>query len=402
MGEYRLGGNKLKYQNKKIESLIKEVLLSFFNKEDINEFFSIHKIDSEYQGNLSEIINLLITFSSKKLEVHDQYEFLFQLAKNTSVIGELQISISIYKTLINLAKTARDLNETKARAYIGLADLYSQIAEWGLSLKFCRAAEKIYKGLKNHKGLARVENLYGIVDGDHGNVVKAQKHFKASLAFLKNDKDLYLKGKLLTNLGIIENILGNFAEAIYYFEEAVSTFEINENFERVAEIKHNLGMLYLKKSEYNFAIAKFDESITDSLKSQYMQHLGISYLSKAEVYIRMSEFEIADTFAKKALEISNNINDKLTVADSYKVKGVIQRNRNNYESAENYLLTSMRINDELGNKLNQAETAYELGILYKEIRKNEESKKYFHEALSYYKKINAFHEVREIKNYLPN
>ena len=116
----------------------------------------------------------------------------------------------------------------------------------------------------------------------------------------------------------------------------------------------------------------------------------------------MSEFDIAETFAKKALEISNKINDKLTVADSYKIKGIIHRNKNNYESAENYLLTSMRINDELGNKLNQAESAYELGILYKEVRKNEESKKYFHEALTYFKKINAFREVKEIKNYLPN
>ncbi len=392
----------MKYHDGNIEKLLKEISKSYFRKNDINDFFSRHKVDIEYTNNKSELVNLLVTFASGKLKDYDLYEFLFHLAKTMTAQGELPTSISIYKSLINFVKRIDNVNETKARAYIGLADLYSQIAEWDQSLKFCRAAERIYKPLNNYKGLAKVENLFGIIEGDHGNIVKAQKHFKASLAFLKYYEDLSLKGKLLTNLGIIENILGNFAEAISYYEEAVSTFEINKNYERAAEIKHNLGMLFLKKHEYNFAIAKFDESITDSLKSKYLQHLGISYLSKAEAYTRLSEFEIAETFAKKALEISNKINDKLTIADTYKVKGIIQRSRNNFESAENYFLTSMRINNELGNKLNQAETAYELGILYKEIKKNEESKKYFYEALTYFKKNNAFNEIKEIKNHLPN
>ena len=260
----------MNHKDENIGNLLKKISTTFFNQKDIDEFFSIHKADVEHSSNWNEIINLLVTFASKKLKANDLFEFLFQLAKNMSAQGELPISISIYKSLINIVKGVKNLNETKARAYLGLADLYSQTAEWGLSLKFCRAAERIYKTLKNYKGLAQVENLYGIIDGDHGNIVKAQKHFKASLTFLKNDEDLYLKGKLLTNLGIIENILGNFGEAIYYYEEAVSTFEINENFERAAEIKHNLGMLYLKKREYNFAITKFDESITDSLKSKYL------------------------------------------------------------------------------------------------------------------------------------
>ena len=249
------------YNDENIRSMLKEVSKKFLKHDDINEFFSVHIVESENQYNRNELINLFITFASKKLKANNLFELLFYLAKTMAAQGELPISISIYKSLINLVKDVKNLNETKARAYIGLADLYSQAAEWGQSLKFCRAAERIYKTSKDYKGLAQVENIFGIIDGDHGNVVKAQKHFKASLAFLKHDEDLNLKGKLLTNLGIIENILGNFADAIYYYEEAVSTFEVKENFERAAEIKHNLGMLYLKKREYNFAIAKFDESI---------------------------------------------------------------------------------------------------------------------------------------------
>ncbi len=386
--------------NKEIN--ITEVLDKFLQKEDIKEFLSKYKIDFNAAQNLSESLNLLITFVSKKLHTPRFYEFLFQLANASTQCGEPLISISIYKTLLSLIKWDQHLTELRARGYLELAAAYSQIAEWGLSLKFAKAAEKNYKVMKKFLGLAKVENLYGIIAGDQGDVINAQKHFEVSLAYLNREEDLNLRGKLLTNLGIIENILGNFGNAISYYEEAVANFEGNHDFDRAAEIKHNLGMLYLKKQDYKCAMNKFDESISDSLKSKQLQHLGISYLSKAEVYIHLSEFTIADSFAKKALEISTKIKDRLTIADSYKVIGIIQRNKFNFESAENYLLTSMRINVELGNKLNQAETAYELGVLYKDIRKNEESKKYFHEALTFYKKINAYHEVKEIKNYLPN
>ncbi len=392
----------MKPNTENIKDLLNETSLHFFNKNDIKEFSTFAENNKIDNVSLIEYSNLLVTFALKKLDDKRFCVFLNEIAKHFANAGELKISISIYKSIINFVKNRNELINQKTEAYFALAELYSQIAEWELSNKYLKSAEKNFKAVNNYKGLAKVENLNGIIEGDRGNVIKSQKHFQKSLLLLERDEDVFLKGKILINLGIIANILGNFDSAIHYYEIALSTFENKNNYKLAAELKHNIGMLYLKKREYNFAIEKFDESIADSLKSNSLQHLGISYLSKADAYSRIGELEIADTFAKKSLEISNKINDRLSIAESYKIKGIIQRERNNFESAENYLLTSLRINDELGNKLNKAETAYELGILYKEIRKNEESKKYFNDALSYYKKINAIYEVKQIKTYLPN
>lgn len=183
----------MKLNTENIENSLKLISKKYFKQNEIKEFFSVHKVDSEYQYNKTELINLLITFASKKLKANNLFEFLFYLAKKMTAQGELPISISIYKSLINLVKDVKNLDETKARAYTGLADLYSQTAEWGQSLKFCRAAERIYRALNNYAGLAQVENQFGIIEGDHGNIVKAQKHFNASLAYLRHNEDLSLK-----------------------------------------------------------------------------------------------------------------------------------------------------------------------------------------------------------------
>jgi len=97
------------------------------------------------------------------------------------------------------------------------------------------------------------------------------------------------------------------------------------------------------------------------------------------------------------MEVAYKLDDKLTIAEVYKIKGIIQRNKNQFAAAENYLLTSLRLNNETGNKLNQAETSYELGILYNLADDSEKSKKYFTDALEYYKIIEAEEEIREIE-----
>ena len=66
------------------------------------------------------------------------------------------------------------------------------------------------------------------------------------------------------------------------------------------------------------------------------------------------------------------------------------------------MLTSLRLNDELGNQLNGAESSYELGILYNLMDDEEKSRRYFSDALEYYKKIKAEEEINEIEDLLKN
>ena len=136
------------------------------------------------------------------------------------------------------------------------------------------------------------------------------------------------------------------------------------------------------------------------MEANYLQSLGINYLSKAYVYTQQSDYELAEAFANKSMEVAYKLNDKITIAEIYKVKGIIQRNKNNYDVAENYLLTGLRLNNEIGNLLNQAESSYELGLLYYMKNDKEKSKKYYSDALKYYRKIKAQEEIKEIEDRL--
>ncbi len=115
---------------------------------------------------------------------------------------------------------------------------------------------------------------------------------------------------------------------------------------------------------------------------------------------QMQDVALSKAFADKAMEICYKTNDKLSVAEIYKVEGIIKRVQKNYSLAENFLLTSMRINKEYKNELNYAETSLELGILYKQWKKFDKAKESFEQALNYFKKIRAVHEIENIEAFI--
>jgi tetratricopeptide (TPR) repeat protein len=229
---------------------------------------------------------------------------------------------------------------------------------------------------------------------------EAANHFEESLRYLDEKKDAVLIGKIEINLGIINNIYSNYDQALFYYNRALINFQRLNDHHKLAQIRHNIGITYLKKKEYARALKELDKSIAISLNDSIYSILGISYITKAFIFAQMQDLELSKAFADKAMEICYKTNDKLSVAEIYKVEGVIKRVQKNYVVAENYLNTSMRINKEYKNLLNRAETSLELGILYKEWMKTEKARASFSDALRYFKKIKAVHEIENIEQHL--
>jgi tetratricopeptide (TPR) repeat protein len=341
-------------------------------------------------------IDFIITKAEAILSEGKLLKLLSGLGNYTIVSGESTSAVYIFEKLLAITKAKPKANLLTARTLLSLGNVFSRQALWGISLNYINEAYSIFKKLNNKNGCADCENLLGSIYGELGNLKQAQIHFEAALAFLKNNNDACLKGKIEINLGIINNIEGHYESAFKYYKSALKTFNARKDLQRVAEIRHNLGMLNSKMHKYELAIKEFDRSISLSSKWKYLYTLGISYLGKAVVHAIKEDYQLSDLFAGKALEVCHKINDRLSVADIYKVKGIIHRDTRNYELAENYLLTSLRINEELNNEMNKAETEFELGILYKHMGNSGKSITYFGNAKKYFIKIGAADEVKEI------
>jgi len=346
----------------------------------------------KYQATL----DTLVTFTKYKLPKNKFVEMLLHLGETSISLGENSAASKLFLYVISEVKDEPSLANLVAHSYLSLADVHSRQADWKNSIKYINLAKKIFSKQKDLKGIAKCENLLGTIEGEKGNLKKANVHFEKSLSYLDAKKDSALMGMLEINLGVLNNIQGNYDQAFTYYQRALIRYEQLENPRRIAETRHNLGMLFTQKEEYEAALKEFDQSIAVSMNSGYSPTLGLSYLSKAFIYTRLHDFMLANAFADKAMEVCTRLNDRLSIADIYKIKGIIERSQKNYNAAENYFLSSLRINQELENNLNEAETLLEMGILYQQTGSLEKAAEVLNASLKYYKKTGVADMISKI------
>ncbi len=360
------------------------------------------QIDVDLSGSyLKEFqFQIIVTMAELKLSKIRYIEFLLAFGDYAISIGEYEFAIETHKKIIDQSKTDINLKNLAANASYSIGEIYSREAKWIECFEYTKKAFNLFRQQNDTKGCAKCENLLGTVYGERGDLKEAANHFEESLRYLDEKKDAVLMGKIEINLGIINNIYSNYEQALFYYNRALINFQKLNDHHKLAQIRHNIGITYLKKKEYSNALKELDKSIAVSLNDSIYSVLGISYITKAFIYAQMEDIQLSKAFADKAMEICYKTNDKLSVAEIYKVEGIISRVQKNYAAAENFLSTSLRINKDYKNFLNSAETSLELGILYKEWQKAEKANECFKDALKYFKKIKAVHEIENIEPYL--
>lgn len=360
----------------------------------INDFYR-----NQLQINISNYserikIDKTITFSEKTLQADKLYEFLLDLSQLCLSRGRPNLASELFK------KVNRNSNNAviKAESLLGLADVFSRRADWQRSLVTVEDAESIYIGLNDNNGLAKCENLLGSIYGERGDLAKSKDYFLNALSLINPENDLDFAARLESNLGILENIQDNADASIKHLTTALESYNKLGNNWCITQVKHNIGMVHFKSGDYKSALAVFDEGIEIAKQGNFISILCLIYLAKSQVLVAMDDLYYASEFADKALYISNSTGDKLSSADSYRVKGIIERRRKNYTDAENFLLNSLRMNTSLKNEKNIAETSFELAVLSEERNNSQSKESYLTSALKYFKQINAFNEVKKIKD----
>lgn len=384
-----------------LQNELKKILTSILGKAEFNKVSSLLfdlKPARGLRNNLRSNIDLIITFTENKIIDKKYLNLLLALGESCSIHGEIDIAKEIFGKIIS--KKGNNFLNIRGYAYLQLAIIESNQANWDTTIRNIRNAQKIFNETNDKTGLAECENLLGTIEAEKGKIKLAKIHFENAYSNVKQKRKSNTKTKIEVNLGIIYNMLEKYGEAEKFFRKSLTAFKNEKEKKRISEIKHNLGMMYLKNGKYKQAIKEFEKSLKISEAESFTPIMGMTYLSLGETYLLMGNLQKAVASTDSGFEMSIKINDRLTIADIYKVKGIIYKENKKYETAENYLLTSLRINKEIKNELNSAETNYELGLLYEKMEKPTEAKKHFKLAQKFYNELNCKKEIAKIKKHL--
>ena len=370
---------------------------SFINSsyQEVTQFPFSNKQSNE-NINRRQIIDKIITTAKNNLDTDTYSRFLLGVA-NTLAESEL-IHLAEEILITSLGDVKKDYYY--AESLLALADIYIRKAYWINSLSLIKQAKEIFARINNVNGMARCENLTGILYGEKGDLIKSRAHFNTSKNLLDHDSDKKFIAQIESNMAIIENIIGNFIKAEKYFNEALINFEILNDLKNLADTRHNLGMFYFERKEYSKALIEFEKSIEIGLKENYPSILAISYIAMANTFLALKKYDKASEYAYMAMDTAIKIDDKLTIADVYRILGILGKKSHRFDIAESFFQTSIRLNDELDNKLNSAEASLELGLLFLECGQESEKNHWLQKSLKYYSGVGAVDKVKLIGKFL--
>ncbi|MCR4417524.1 MAG: tetratricopeptide repeat protein [Ignavibacteria bacterium] len=382
--------NDLKIILEKAEKLEQELLLKVRkdSKDDLKEIDDIRV--KFYSDNL-------LSFCQKNLTEDLYLGYLLELGKICLDFGEVNYSEYVYSLLIHLAENKKKYLSLVAQAYFYRAEVYVRSSRWKLAENDLKKARQIFNEKKDKKGLARVDNLTGIIKSEKGAIKSALKNFNDALSAFSKMKDELWIGIVEMNIGNLKTIQSHWDEAVTHFKRALASFEKLMDLKRLSLVRYNMGMLFKNRGELEAALTEFDRSLEYALEANYYLSTGLAYLGKGDVYAKLEEYAMAMEYCIRAMEVFYKIMDKVGLADTYKIKGIIQRDTSNFEIAETYLLTSLRLSEEIESLLNFAEAAYELGILYRKWNKSDLAKEYLKISEQYFSKLGAKENLERVK-----
>ncbi len=293
---------------------------------------------------------------------------------------------------------AEDIEETsEAIIFLQLADIAIREYRWEECSRLLTEAKIIFEKHSDDIGKAKVENLWGILKGEKGEIDLAKDHFKLGLSTLGSANSPELTAELESNLAITEIIYHNFTSAEKYLKAGLNAFPDSEDNRWLAEMIHNYGMLHLHKKNYQQAIEDFNGAIDIAQENNQPEVLTLSKGAKGLALIYSGKIEEGLKVTEESLFLAEKLNDQFTIADDYKIIGVGERIRENYVEAEESLKKSYELNMKFNNNLNAAEAAFELAILYKQMLYNEKSTHWYNISANYFNGIGAENRLKNME-----
>lgn len=213
-------------------------------------------------------------------------------------------SLDYYNQALIMARK-NDLDRETARAYLGIAAVYSKIPDPDKALNSTTQAFALISGMKDDTLTIAAYNSYGAVYLLKKERILALRNYLLALRVAEEAKKPIFLRSCYNNLSRFYADVKEYDRAIDYAQKALDELPRaqpeNEKYQRVIDL-FSIGTLYVAKKAYNMSVDYFERSIAlaDSLK--YPQLKLPAYEGLLNQYVQADE-------PQKALDLLNSRQD---------------------------------------------------------------------------------------------
>ena len=264
---------------------------------------------------------------------------------------------------------------------------YIRTADYEKANACLEQASAIFYSQNDIRGLAVVNEYFGIIQRNRGNGALALEHIFKALDFSRQTEFADRETTCLYQIGVTYRQLANYEKALDYLYQSLSLARSIHYTLMEAYNLHVIGSIYFETGEYNKALQYFRQGLGTRQSSGDKWGEAGSLDNIGFTYLKLQDFEQAIIYCSKSLEIAQLTGDKkgeanalLHLAEAYKQIG-------NTEKASSFSQQSLLIRQTTGDKRGEAEILLFLSDLQNQ--KSSELFEWLNKTLKIAEKIKA-------------
>jgi tetratricopeptide (TPR) repeat protein len=333
------------------------------------------------------------------------------------------------------------LNKVKGEegnALFNIGQVYKKKNEIPIAEKYYTQALQVFESINDNNGLAKVNNMFGIVQLEKGNYNKAIEYYEKALQFRQLSGDNRGSAILYNNIGNVLIKWGKYENALSNYQKALKIFEEISSQDGIAHCSNNIGLIYerfVRGDQYNQNIGYYNKAlefhqkalkIWEKLDNKF--EIANSYSNIGNIYAKINNDSLVTQlgpdwekmmienrakqiekkflpvieYYQKSLSIREKIGYKAGIASCLSNLGKIFNTTKNFDQALSYLGRALKLDIELENKPEESDVLAAIGRTYYKLGNYSQALEYLNQSLDISIKNNLPEYTKNTYNLISN
>jgi len=287
-----------------------------------------------------------------------------------------------------------DTNQLKSLGKIAETYLLIDPAK---GIEFAQKGLVLAESLNFKKGVARFNNLIGLLVGDTGNNTQARVYFEHSYILNKEIDNAFGMISNLNNIGRSYQRESNYTNALSYFFKALTIAEGIKSDEQISLVGTNLTSSFYAQRNYLKALEYANMTLVYAKIAKTPNNIGKAFLQIGTIKQDIRDTASAKKYLDSAMQVYEEMGNQSALAQTLTQEATLEYP--DYKTSIEILLRAQKIFDKIGpatvssigNLTSLGETYYDLA-LNKDSREKEgllnKARDYLNQAMSYCKETN--------------
>jgi signal transduction histidine kinase len=211
------------------------------------------------------------------------------------------------------ALPAQQEDSGKVKALSRVAETYLQL-DPARGIGYAQKALAVAEKLQWKRGVARLENVLGLLIGDTGNNTVARDHFEKSFALNKELGNSFSMISNLSNIGRSYQRESDFARALDYFLKALAIAEQIKSPEQMALVGTNITAAFLTQENYGKAQEYAEMTLRNGELSHTPNNIGKALFHLGIIKLQTRDTAAAKDYFGKALKVYQDMDNRSAIA----------------------------------------------------------------------------------------